>query len=63
MGQGTHTAHAMIIAEELECNWDDINVITGSKRSEYKRNIFSNQFTGASNGIHSWREQLARIGA
>ena len=28
MGQGTHTAHAMIIAEELECDLQNIRVIT-----------------------------------
>ena len=35
MGQGTHTAHAMIIAEELECDLQDIKVITGSHLGNY----------------------------
>jgi len=62
MGQGTHTAHAMIIAEELECNLQDIKVITGSHNDIYRSSIGA-QFTGGSNGIHVWKELLANIGA
>ena len=62
MGQGTHTAHAMIIAEELECDLQDIGVITGSHHEIYKSN-FNMQFTGASNGIRYWKHLLANIGA
>ena len=35
LGQGTHTAHAMIIAEELEADWNNIKVVTAPARSEY----------------------------
>ena len=62
MGQGTHTAHAMIIAEELEFDLQDIRVITGSHHEIYKSN-FNMQFTGASNGIRYWKHLLANIGA
>ena len=62
MGQGTHTAHAMIIAEELECDLQDIRVITGSHHEIYKSN-FNMQYTGASNGILFWKQLLANIGA
>ena len=62
MGQGTHTAHAMIIAEELECDLQDIRVITGSHHEIYKSN-FNMQYTGASNGIIFWKQLLAKIGS
>ena len=62
MGQGTHTAHAMIIAEELECDLQDIRVITGSHHEIYNSSL-NMQFTGASNGIQVWKKLLANIGA
>ena len=62
MGQGTHTAHAMIIAEELECELQDIKVITGSHHEIYNSSLHM-QFTGASNGIQVWKKLLANIGA
>ncbi len=62
MGQGTHTAHAMIIAEELDADWKKINVVTAHARSEYKKNLFL-QSTSANDGITSWWDRLAKIGA
>ena len=52
----------MIIAEELECDLQDIRVITGSHHEIYKSN-FNMQFTGASNGIRFWKQLLSNIGA
>ncbi|HIL99717.1 MAG TPA: xanthine dehydrogenase family protein molybdopterin-binding subunit, partial [Myxococcales bacterium] len=62
MGQGTHTAHAMIIAEELEADWKKIKVVTAPARSEYKKNLYL-QSTSANDGITSWWDRLAKIGA
>ena len=64
MGQGTHTAHAMIIADELEANWEDISVVTTSLiDSEYKTNSSIGVATGGNNGIKLWWQRLAEIGA
>jgi isoquinoline 1-oxidoreductase beta subunit len=62
MGQGTHTAHAMIIADELEADWKKINVVTTHTiRSEY--NTSSSVSTGGNRGIRLWWDRLAKIGA
>ena len=60
MGQGTHTAHAMIIADELEADWKNINVVTTHTiRSEY--NTSSSVSTGGNRGIRLWWDRLAEI--
>ena len=62
IGQGTHTAHAMIIAEEMDADWKNINVVTtNSIRSEY--NTSSDVSTGGNRGIRMWWNRLAEIGA
>ena len=62
LGQGTHTAHAMIIAEELEADWKKIKVVTAPARSEYKKNLYL-QSTSANDGITTWWDRLSEIGA
>ena len=62
LGQGIHTAHAMIICEELEADWTKVSVSTGSFHPEYKKNLFV-QSTGASNGVSAWKVKLSKIGA
>ena len=62
LGQGIHTAHAMIICEELEADWTKISVSTGSFHPEYKKNMFV-QSTGGTNGVSAWKEKLSNIGA
>ena len=63
LGQGTLTAHAMVIAEELEADWTNINVVTAqSIRSEYNTSS-SGQYTAGNRGIRLWWDRLAIIGA
>ena len=62
LGQGIHTAHAMIICEELEADWTKVSVSTGSFHPEYKKNLFV-QSTGATNGVSAWKDKLSKIGA
>ena len=62
IGQGTHPAHAMIIAEEMDADWNNINVVTTNTiRSEY--NTSSDVSTGGNRGIRMWWDRLAEIGA
>ena len=62
LGQGIHTAHAMILCEELEADWTKVSVSTGSFHPEYKKNLFV-QSTGGTNGVSAWKEKLSKIGA
>ena len=62
MGQGTHTAQAMIIADELEADWEKIKVVSAPVSSEYKTDSFG-QYTGGNRGIKLWWDRLAEIGA
>ncbi len=62
MGQHAHTGQAMLVAEELEANWNYIQVVTAPVHSEYKRGS-SGQGTGGSSSIMDWWEKLRHVGA
>ena len=62
MGQHAHTGQAMLVAEELEADWNYIQVVTAPVHSEYKRGS-SGQGTGGSASIMDWWEKLRYVGA
>ena len=64
MGQHAHTGQAMIIAEELEANWDSINVINAPINSEYVNpELFNKQRTDGSTSISAFWDKLRYVGA
>ena len=70
MGQHAHTGQAMLVAEELEANWNYIQVVTAPVHSEYKRGSGQGHFhsstsqgTGGSSSIMDWWEKLRHVGA
>ncbi len=63
MGQGSHTSLAMILADELEADWKQIQVRQGGAREEYKNPIMGGQITVASAAVRGFYEQLRRAGA
>jgi isoquinoline 1-oxidoreductase beta subunit len=64
MGQGTHTGLAMLVAEELECDWARVRVqpVTPGENLARKR-VWRNMATGGSRGIRESHEYVRQGGA
>ena len=63
MGQGTHTALAMIVADELEADWDQIEVRQGGARKEYTNPILHMQLAVMSATVRGFYGILRKAGA
>ena len=60
LGQGTHTAHAQIIADELGCALDAVTVTVGQPEPALRLAGVNEMYTGASFGIRQWAPRLRR---
>ena len=63
MGQGVYTSLPMLIAEELEADWNRISVESAPVEAVYNHTRFPMQMTGGSSSIPSSWDQLRRVGA
>jgi len=64
MGQGAMTALAMLVAEELECDWPALRTELVSPTANYRRNrIWGDMSTGASRSVAASQNFLRRAGA
>ena len=64
MGQGALTGLAMLVAEELECDWATVKTEFVSATENLRRNqIWGDTSTGASRSIASSQDYLRRAGA
>lgn len=63
MGQGVYTSLPMLIAEELEADWNLIRVESAPVAAVYNHTGFGMQLTGGSSSIPSSWEQMRRVGA
>jgi isoquinoline 1-oxidoreductase beta subunit len=63
MGQGSRTALAMIVADELEADWKQVQVRQGGAREEYYSPIMHVQVTVASAAVRGFYEILRKAGA
>jgi len=63
LGQGTYTALAMIVADELEADWKQIRVEAAPARDEYKDPEFGMQLTGGSRGVTNFYDSFRNAGA
>ncbi len=63
LGQGVYTSLPMLIAEELEVDWNQIRVESAPVAAVYNHTGFGMQMTGGSSSIPSSWEQLRRVGA
>ncbi len=63
MGQGVHTALPMIVAEELEANWQKVRVEFAPVAAAYRNPIFHIQGTGGSTSVRGFYDPLRQAGA
>jgi isoquinoline 1-oxidoreductase beta subunit len=64
MGQGTHTALPMIVADELDVKWEQVSIEQAPTRKEYyDPPRFTRMGTGGSGGVRGMYEPLRQAGA
>ena len=64
MGQGAMTGLAMLVAEELQCDWAKVRTEFVSPQENVRRDrIWGDQSTGASRSIAASQDYLRRAGA
>ena len=64
MGQGVATALPMLIAEDLECNWQDVRMVFASPAENLARNnVFVTMITGDSRSVRDSQQYLRQAGA
>src|SRR5512136_2732423 len=63
LGQGTSTALAMLIAEELECDWTRVRMEFAPVAPVYNNPAFGAQGTGGSTGTWTEFDRLRTMGA
>jgi isoquinoline 1-oxidoreductase beta subunit len=63
MGQGASTGLAMLVAEELECDWAKVRTEFVSPGENMRRQVWGDTSTGASRSIASSQRYLRQAGA
>lgn len=64
MGQGTFTALAQLVAEELDCDWANVSAEFASPNEHIRRNrIWGSMSTGGSMGVRSSQDYVRKAGA
>jgi len=63
MGQGSQTALAMILADEIGADYSTINVLNPTNNRLFNNPMFGMQLTGGSTAVRAWWEPLRTVGA
>jgi isoquinoline 1-oxidoreductase beta subunit len=64
MGQGSFTALAQLVAEELDCEWSKVSAEFASPNEHFRRNrVWRSMSTGGSQAIRSSQDYLRKAGA
>lgn len=63
MGQGVSSSLAMVLADELDCDWKKVTYEFAPADVKYKNLLFGLQVTGGSTTVRSFWEPMAKTGA
>lgn len=63
MGQGVKTALPMIIADELEADWDQLRIVQAPAGEEFKNPLLQSQLTVASASVRGFYMPMRKAGA
>ncbi|RJR30851.1 MAG: xanthine dehydrogenase family protein molybdopterin-binding subunit [Desulfobacteraceae bacterium] len=63
MGQGVLTAHAMLIADELEADWKKVRIRQGGADPAFVNTVLGAQITVGSGSVRGFYEPLRKTGA
>ncbi len=63
MGQGVYTSIPMLLAEELEVDWNDVRAEMAPVAPAYNNMLFNLQGTGGSTSIRAFHQVLRQVGA
>lgn len=64
MGQGTYTALAQLVAEELDCDWMKVSAEFASPNEHIRRNrVWGSMSTGGSQGVRGSQDYVRKAGA
>lgn len=64
MGQGTFTALAQLVAEELECDWAKVSAEYADPNEHFRRDkVWGSMATGGSQGVRASNEYVRQAGA
>ena len=63
MGQGVYTSLPMLLAEELDADWNKVSFEPAPVDAKYNHPIFGMQMTGGSSSVYSGFEQFRNAGA
>lgn len=67
MGQGVYTSLPMLLAEELDCDWEDVHAESAPAHKDYERPLgflgMTDQLTGGSMSVRGYWAPLAEAGA
>ena len=63
MGQGVYTALPMLLAEELDADWNKVAYESAPVDPKYNHPVFGMQITGGSSSVWSGFEQYRNAGA
>ena len=63
MGQGIYTSLPMIIADELDADWNQLKILSAPAGDDYKDPVWGMQGTGGSTSVRHMHDTLRKAGA